>query len=81
MTPEQAKERGIKVKPLVWCDLHGDGSLYCPRKTINPFDFPAPITNRGMLGWHYAGVTYKTIEEAQSSAQADYERRILEALE
>ncbi len=68
-----------KVKPLVWVDLHGDGSLY-ETDVDNPLGYHAVINRRGQLGWWYFGF-YETLEAAKAAAQADYERRILEALE
>jgi len=69
-----------KVKPLVWVDLHGDGSLY-QTDVDNPLGYHAVINRRGQLGWCHRDSFFDTLEAAKAAAQADYERRILDALD
>ncbi len=78
MTPEQAKERGIKVKPLVWVDS-GCGYIHADRYRL--------VFNG--YGWHISESDaatgklkqHKNHDAAKAAAQSDYEARILDALE
>jgi hypothetical protein len=79
MTPEQAKERGIKVKPLVWIDSRGDGTLHAS-STIG-ICYVASSVSWGWRNYPDAHPVDGDIEAAKAAAQADYESRILEALE
>ena len=92
MTPEQAKERGIKVKPLVW-DVRG---VCLADKTWHPADYEAwsefgryTITQGfGSDSYHWdvrlSGQVmgcFDDPETAKAATQTDYEARILDALE
>jgi hypothetical protein len=84
MTPSQAKERGIKVKPLVWVG----GDYFCSAHTPGLGVSYETMKHKGR--W-YCNVVTDTFgariaasdnpETAKAAAQADYEARILEALE
>jgi hypothetical protein len=73
-----------RVKPLVWREYSNNGN--CMAETsIGDY----VIEDHGENDWgiwledNYSPILgpYKTLEEAKAAAQADYERRILEALE
>ena len=76
-----------KVKPLVW-EIFRDGyrALSCigeykARKEVNPTGSKHFVYNFGQYN-NFTQIGYfETLEAAKAAAQADYERRILEALE
>ena len=83
MTPEQAEERGIKVKPLVWSGFRGEPYFIEVRS-----DGIACLFNNmdrdedGNIDQMWGGfLTLVSIDDLKAAAQADYEARILEALE
>ncbi|QQM29334.1 Lar family restriction alleviation protein [Martelella lutilitoris] len=76
----QTIERQVKVKPLVWVDLHGDGSIY-ETSNDHPLGYHATVQCRGRLGWSYNGEFFKMVSGAMIAAQADYEKSILSAIE
>lgn len=85
MTPEEAKQRGIKIKPLRW------GLTDTPNRDLQA-DCPFGryyIAGAGEYGWKWwrpasgpppMGLE-PTAQAAKAAAQADFERRILEVLE
>lgn len=75
------KDIARKVKPLVWVDL-GDkwgtvtsGSMQITQK------FVAPYWSLSGAGAEADADTFHSLEDAEAAAQADYEARILSALE
>jgi hypothetical protein len=74
----------VKVKPLVWQEAydgnHRKGDLYCTR---SPVSFAPIAAHRKHDGWwlNVDCKTYHTLEAAKAAAQADYEARILAALD
>lgn len=71
----------VKVNPLVWCDLHKNGTVYATREDACLFGYAASIrlTDKGC--WAYGSTEYRDVEAAKAAAQADYEARILSALD
>ena len=92
MTPEQAAERGIKVKQLEWRDkkqrndpirfeVMSKCGLY---KITEWFDASGNVLFFGVLSSPIridAPTVACGIDDLKAAAQADYERRVLEALE
>lgn len=79
-TSVQADPVAVRVKPLVWIDLYGDGTVF-QTDVDHPFGYHAVIVSRGRLGWDYFGKRYQTIDAAKAAAKADYEASILSVLE
>ena len=76
--------RGVGVKPLVWREAN-DGNY---RKgecftTRSPISFAPIAAHKKHDGWwlNVDCKTYPTLDAAKAAAQADYEARILAALE
>ena len=67
------------VKPLVWVDLHKDGSCFVVCYD-HPLGYSDSIARTLGGGWFFAGDLFATLEAAKSAAQADYEARIISAL-
>lgn len=91
---DDRKNHSVKVKPLVWADLGdrydlialpdpyqilgtngGSGAPDDPLIEFKNFRVFDPFMARCV------GSKYETLEQAKAAAQADYERRILSALE
>lgn len=81
---EPAPMAGVKVKPLEWDDTCGSST-----GSTSIGDYDVDEIEDGLWGmWGaYDGYssnpisTHDTVEEAKAAAQADYERRILAAIE
>lgn len=76
--------RRVKVKPLEWKEATGDdyrkGECFYARSIIDLT--PISVTNSRNGWWlNTNSETYPTIDAAKAAAQADYEARILAALE
>jgi hypothetical protein len=70
-----------KVKPLVWIEC-GDGSLHDPHYQYEiATDGGFWRVTKGVTGGGSHVCDCSTLEAAKTAAQADYARRILEALE
>lgn len=73
---------GVKVKPLEW--NHGYASVMFGGGYLVTYyagmEEPAKLETRGWWDGEPNGY-FKTVDEAKAAAQADYERRILSALE
>lgn len=77
---------GIKIKPLEWEVLYSNHYV----KDTNPIGYRAKIsewnisTTKYVLSFAHSGEMnakiYGTLEEAKSTAQEDFERRIKECL-
>ena len=76
---QRLADAGLMVKPLVWVDMHSDGSCYTT-STSTPLKYTANIYCHGAQGWWYFE-PYSSLDAAQEAAQADYEARIYAALE
>ena len=87
MRPDQAKERGIKVKPLVWLPF-----TFCGQDAFSAESECGPWTVVQYSGrdgdWAFTNPLgddsddeWSDPETAKAAAQADYEARILGALE
>lgn len=88
MTPEQAKERGIKVKPLEWDDFGERQSkataMLIASYMINRWsngEFEVSVSAPGYSTTFHIADFYPSMGAAKTAVQADYEARILEALE
>ena len=69
-----------KVKPLEWVDLYGDGSRF-DTSSDHVLGFHASFIQTAHGYYHSALGRHETYNDAVEAHQADYERRILEALE
>lgn len=82
MTPSQAKERGIKVRALVW--LVDDDAIQLKAQGFNSV-YRIRQSVAGNVVWQasYAATWHNAEDQdaAKAAAQADYEARILAALE
>jgi len=65
----------VTVKPLVWVDEWKNGTRF-----LADWGTP-PISLAGDGTYYWKGGNYPTVENAKAAAQADYERRILSAIE
>ena len=69
-----------KVKPLEWMDGWADGTCY-DVTPFNPIEYTHRISKLKDGTYHSHFGVFETLEAAKAAAQADYERRILAALE
>jgi len=71
---------GMRVKPLVW-EYHPAGSIAAP-PTGNPYIIDTRMKGRwfSIKGFNPAK-HFGSMDEAKAAAQADYEARIMAALE
>ena len=74
----------VRVKPLEWEERIGVTGTYDAKTPIG--SFIASVTDEGRGHWFIVGLSGSnyigtTVEEAKAAAQADYERRILSAIE
>jgi hypothetical protein len=86
---------GLRVKPLEWVDCQPDDIFGITSRAacVFPGNFneyvifddaassDGSIVDDGGLFWFEGGSCFPTLEAAKAAAQADYERRILAALE
>ena len=70
----------VRVKALEWVDLHRDGSRYDVTPD-DPLGYSDSIHGLQDDTYHSRLGHFLTLESAKSAAQADYETRILAALE
>jgi hypothetical protein len=73
-----------KVKPLVWKWLTGENTGFLCSGDSGALSYSIMVSrNRvyGIPGPFDSSAEYETLEDAKAAAQADYERRILGALE
>ncbi len=84
MTPEQTKERGITFCPLKWePPLAGFYTAHLPfgGKIEIMWDIVRDVETYILHPCTPARRHYATLDAAKAAAQADYEARILDALE
>ena len=72
-------ETEVKVKPLLWRDTRGDGTQWA--NTIFGLQYCASEKGWGFRNYPDQYPSGGGIEKAKAAAQADYETRILSALE
>lgn len=80
---------GVKVRQLEWVDRHyKDGSINCRAKTaFGQYEvYYFKMSDRDVFGWDCIVLNIKdmeaaSVEAAKAAAQADYEKRILSAIE
>ena len=75
---------GARVKPLVWVERVGVTGTFDAASVFGTFI--ATVTDDGRGFWFISGLTTGnyvggTVEAAKAAAQADYEQRIMSALE
>ncbi|UNY40295.1 hypothetical protein KLEP181_gp62 [Paracoccus phage vB_PmaP_KLEP18-1] len=80
LTKEQIDALPGLVEPLVWVDLHKDGSCFVVCSD-HPLGYSDSIARTLDGGWFFAGDLFSTLEAAKAAAQVDYEARILSALD
>ena len=76
----RACKRRVRVKPLEWVDLYRDGSRY-EVSSDNPLGYTDSIHGLQDGTYHSQFGAFPTLESAKAAAQADYEARILAALD
>ena len=76
----RAMKGRVRVKPLKWVDLHKDGSRY-DVTSDDPLGYSDSIHGLQDDTYHSRLGHFPTLEAAKAAAQADYEARILAALD